>query len=141
VVSLAGVVVNNGIVLIDYINQRKRETGNTFEAIVEAGRTRLRPVLLTALTTVAGLVPMAVGWSVEFHTWPPRFVAGAETSDWWAPMAIAVIFGLSLATLLTLVQVPVMFSLMDSAAAALRRRFTGEAEPEAREAIPEASDR
>jgi multidrug efflux pump len=125
VVSLAGVVVNNGIVLIDYINRKKQESGNTQEAIVEAGRTRLRPVLLTAMTTVAGLIPMAVGWSFEFHTWPPRLVAGAETSDWWAPMAIAVIFGLTLATILTLVQVPVMYSLMDSASEALKRRFGG----------------
>ncbi len=139
VVSLAGVVVNNGIVLIDCINQRKRDAGNVDEAIVEAGRTRLRPVLLTALTTVAGLIPMAVGWSFEIHAWPPRLVAGAETSAWWAPMAVAVIFGLTFATVLTLVQVPVMYSLMESLAAALRRRYSV-AEVRA-EPGPEASGR
>ncbi len=123
VVSLAGVVVNNGIVLIDYINQRKKESGSVEDAIVEAGRTRLRPVLLTALTTVAGLIPMAVGWSFEIHTWPPKLVAGAETSAWWGPMAVAVIFGLTFATVLTLVQVPVMYSLMESASAVMRRKI------------------
>ena len=91
------------------------------EAIVLAGRTRLRPVLLTAVTTVLGLIPMAVGYSVEFHEWPPRIVAGAESSTWWAPMAVAVIFGLSVATVLTLILVPVMYSLIESAAAAARR--------------------
>ena len=93
------------------------------DAIVEAGRTRLRPVLLTALTTVAGLIPMAVGWSFEIHTWPPKLVAGAETSAWWGPMAVAVIFGLTFATVLTLVQVPVMYSLMESASAVMRRKI------------------
>lgn len=121
VVSLAGIVVNNGIVLIDCINKRREAGMAPLEAIVDAGRTRLRPVLLTAITTVAGLIPMAVGWSVEVHAWPPRFVAGAETSAWWSPMAVAVIFGLSVATVLTLVQVPVMYSLAESASAAWKR--------------------
>ncbi len=57
---------------------------------------------------------MAVGYSVEFHEWPPRFIAGAESSQWWAPMAVAVIFGLVVSTLLTLVLVPVMYSLLES---------------------------
>jgi multidrug efflux pump subunit AcrB len=114
VISLAGIVVNNAIVLVDCIRLRKEEGLSTFEAVVEAGRMRLRPVLLTAVTTVLGLIPMAVGYSVEFHEWPPRIVDGAESSQWWAPMAVVVIFGLSVATLLTLVLVPVMYSLVDS---------------------------
>jgi multidrug efflux pump subunit AcrB len=122
VVSLAGIVVNNGIVLIDCINQRKAAGLPSLEAIVVAGRTRLRPVLLTAITTIAGLIPMAAGWSLEIHTWPPRFVAGAETSAWWAPMAVAVLFGLSVATILTLIQAPIMYSLVDSMAESFRRR-------------------
>jgi CzcA family heavy metal efflux pump len=121
VVSLAGIVVNNGIVLIDCINKRREAGLAAVDAIIDAGRTRLRPVLLTAITTVAGLIPMAVGWSVEIHEWPPRFVAGAETSAWWSPMAVAVIFGLSVATVLTLVQVPVMYSLTESLSAAWKR--------------------
>jgi multidrug efflux pump subunit AcrB len=121
VISLAGVVVNNGIVLIDYINRRRSEGMEADEAIVTAAALRLRPVLLTAITTVVGLVPMAVGWSVDFHRFPPHVAASAETSSWWAPMAVAVIFGLLLATVLTLVQVPVMYSLTASATAKLRK--------------------
>jgi multidrug efflux pump subunit AcrB len=123
VVSLAGVVVNNGIVLIDCINQRKAAGLSTTEAIVAGGRMRLRPVLLTAITTIAGLIPMAAGWSLEVHTWPPRFVAGAETSAWWAPMAVAVLFGLAVATVLTLIQAPIMYSLADSLSGTLKRQF------------------
>ena len=122
VISLAGVVVNNGIVLIDYINQRKAGGLATTDAIVTAGALRLRPVLLTAITTVVGLIPMAIGWSVEFHAFPPHIVRSAETSAWWAPMAVAVIFGLTLATVLTLLQVPVMYSLADSFVRRLRGR-------------------
>lgn len=123
VISLAGIVVNNAIVLIDCIEQRRAEGASMTESIVMAGRLRLRPVLLTASTTVLGLIPMAVGWSLEFHSWPPKFIAGAESSAWWAPMAVAVIFGLSLATLLTLILVPAMVSIADSVAGRFRKRF------------------
>ncbi len=121
VISLAGIVVNNAIVLVDCIRQRLAEGLGTTEAVVAAGRLRLRPVLLTALTTVLGLIPMAVGYSLEVHTWPPRIMTGTETSAWWAPMAVSVIFGLTLATGLTLVLVPVMFSLAESLIAAVKR--------------------
>lgn len=121
VISLAGIVVNNGIVLIDCILQRRREGLSAIEAAVDAGKTRLRPVLLTAGTTVLGLIPMAVGWGVEIHEWPPRFVAGAESSTWWAPMAVAISYGLTLATVLTLAVVPAMYCLFDSLAARIRR--------------------
>lgn len=123
VISLAGIVVNNSIVLIDCIRRHRADGVELAEAIVAAGRQRLRPVMLTAITTILGLIPMAVGWSLEIHAWPPRFAAGSESSAWWAPMAVAVIFGLSLATVLTLVLVPAMYSLVEGAAAALRRRF------------------
>ncbi len=112
VISLAGIVVNNAIVLIDCVCQLERQGLPAGEAVVRAGRLRLRPVLLTAVTTVLGLVPMAIGYSLEFHTFPPRLVAGTETSAWWAPMAVVVIAGLSVATLLTLVLVPVLYSLV-----------------------------
>jgi multidrug efflux pump len=117
VISLAGIVVNNAIVLLDCVRQRREEGVGATEAVVAAGRTRLRPVLLTAITTILGLIPMAVGYSLEFHEWPPRIIAGAESSQWWAPMAVAVIFGLGVATMLTLVLVPLMYSLVDSVVA------------------------
>jgi multidrug efflux pump subunit AcrB len=110
VISLAGIVVNNAIVLIDYINQLRSEGHTVEEAIIRAGATRLRPVLLTAITTVLGLVPMALGISFDFRT--RTFEIGSESSQYWGPMAIAVIFGLSLATMLTLFLVPNMYSLM-----------------------------
>lgn len=123
VISLAGIVVNNAIVLIDCIRQRQAEGLGIAEAVVSAGRLRLRPVLLTATTTILGLLPMAIGYSLDIHTWPPTLVAGTETSAMWKPMAIAVIFGLAMATLLTLILVPVMYSVAEGFAEAVKRRF------------------
>lgn len=119
IISLAGIVVNNAIVLVDCINGQKRAGLSSEEAVVSAGRLRLRPVLLTAVTTVLGLIPMAIGVSFDIHTF--RFSVGGATSAWWAPMAIAVIFGLAASTLLTLVLVPVMYSLADSFTQTLRK--------------------
>ena len=103
-ISLAGVVVNNGIVLIDFINHLEEKGKDFKEAIIEGAVTRLRPVLLTAITTVIGLLPMAFGISFDFHTMSLQLVS--ESSAFWSPMAITVIFGLSFATLLTLFVVP-----------------------------------
>jgi multidrug efflux pump subunit AcrB len=121
VISLAGIVVNNAIVLVDCINQLRSKGLDTTEAVVHAGRLRLRPVLLTAVTTILGLIPMAVGFSFNIRTL--RFVIGGATSAWWAPMAIAVIFGLAVSTLLTLVLVPLMYSLADSFARVLKKHI------------------
>ncbi|WP_320172821.1 efflux RND transporter permease subunit [Maridesulfovibrio sp.] len=112
VLSLAGVVVNNAIVLIDYYEQLKEQGRNAREALIEAGLTRFRPVLLTAITTVLGLIPMATGVSFDFINM--RLDMGSETSQWWGPMAVAVIFGLGIATVLTLVVVPTLCSLQES---------------------------
>lgn len=112
VISLAGVVVNNAIVLIDYIQILRAKGVPRREALVQAGLVRLRPVLLTAITTILGLLPMATGISFNFRQM--RLVFGSESSQWWGPMAIAVIFGLAFATLLTLVVVPTMYELIDS---------------------------
>ncbi len=112
VLSLAGVVVNNAIVLIDYYEQLKEQGRSAREALIEAGLTRFRPVLLTAVTTVLGLIPMATGVSFDFINM--RLDMGSETSQWWGPMAVAVIFGLAIATVLTLVVVPTLCSLQES---------------------------
>ncbi len=109
VISLAGVVVNNAIVLLDYTRQLQRRGQGVIEAAVEAGVTRLRPVLLTATTTILGLVPMATGVSFDFRNM--QMAWRSETSQWWASMAIAVIFGLGFATVLTLVIVPTLYVL------------------------------
>ncbi|MBW6511270.1 MAG: efflux RND transporter permease subunit [Desulfuromonadaceae bacterium] len=112
IVSLAGVVVNNAIVLIDYINQLRQQGMELHDALLRAGTVRFRPVMLTAITTILGLLPMAVGVSFDFHTF--AWEIGGESAQWWGPMAVAVIFGLAFATLLTLVVVPVLYSLSET---------------------------
>lgn len=139
IISLAGVVVNNAIVLIDYtdlVRARKREElgiqkGNylalpdLMASIIEAGKTRLRPVLLTAITTVLGLIPLAIGMNINFATllseFDPQFYVGGDNAAFWGPMAWTVIFGLTFATVITLVLVPVMYLLTDKLAIKLRR--------------------
>lgn len=129
IISLAGIVVNNGIVLIDYIDllrKRKREELGYSEkaflppeiqidTLVEAGRTRLRPVLLTAITTVLGLLPLAIGLNFDFFglytNFNPDFSMGGESVAFWGPMSWTVIFGLTFATILTLLIAPVMYML------------------------------
>ena len=110
VISLAGVVVNNAIVLLDYTLKLRKWGRTKLEAIIEAGKTRFRPVILTAITTIVGLIPLATGWSFDIHTF--RFTAGGSSSQWWSPMAVAVIYGLAVATILTLVVVPCMYMLL-----------------------------
>jgi multidrug efflux pump len=107
VISLAGVVVNNAIVLLDYTRLLQRQGLDLIAATVQAGATRLRPVLLTAITTILGLIPMALGISYDFHKM--EWVTRSESSQWWSSMAIAVIFGLAFATLLTLVVLPTLY--------------------------------
>jgi multidrug efflux pump subunit AcrB len=135
VISLAGVVVNNAIVLLDYTDLLCRRDGlPKREAVVLAGRTRFRPVWLTAITTVLGLVPLAIGLNVDFvglyTRLAPDLFWGGEQAAWWGPMAIAVIAGLLFATFLTLVLVPVLYSLLDDAATGVRRWFAGEERPQ-----------
>ena len=112
VISLAGVVVNNAIVLIDYINKLKTSGMTTDEAIISAGATRLRPVMLTAITTILGLIPMLTGISFDFHTFSISFIS--ESSQYWRSMAVVVIYGLMIATFLTLIIVPILYSLIDN---------------------------
>ena len=109
VISLAGVVVNNAIVLLDYVQQLRKRGMDMREAVLKAGVTRFRPVMLTAITTTLGLVPMAVGISVDFFNF--RLITGSSSAQFWGPMAVAVIFGLSFATVLTLVMVPTLYSI------------------------------
>ena len=111
VISLAGVVVNNAIVLIDYTNKLRDSGFALLEAVVSAGATRLRPVLLTAVTTVLGLIPMVTGVSYDFRNLRISWVS--ESSQWWQSMAVVVIFGLLVATFLTLVVVPVLYFLIE----------------------------
>jgi multidrug efflux pump subunit AcrB len=135
IISLAGIVVNNAIVLIDYIDVLRRRDGlSRHEALVKGGRTRLRPVILTAVTTALGLVPLAIGLNFDFFglygSLEPNLFWGGEDAAWWGPMAVAVIAGIIFATFLTLVLVPVLYSLTEDFAVFLEGLFVG-AEPEA----------
>lgn len=124
IISLAGIVVNNAIVLIDFINflrkRKEKETGKASlsdkevkEAIIEGGGTRLRPVLLTAITTVLGLIPLAIGFNINFTTFvtdlDPQIFIGGDNAAIWGAMSWTVVYGLTFATFLTLVVVPVMY--------------------------------
>ncbi|NEV92588.1 efflux RND transporter permease subunit [Psychroflexus sp. YR1-1] len=133
IISLAGIVVNNAIVLVDYtqilIDRRKEKLDmeddemltrqQYFEEIVAGGKSRLRPVLLTAITTVLGLIPLAVGLNVDFFglfiNYAPDIYIGGDNVIFWGPLAWTVIFGLIFATFLTLIVVPVMFYLVTRA--------------------------
>ncbi|MEQ9104235.1 MAG: efflux RND transporter permease subunit [Rhodothermales bacterium] len=123
VISLAGIVVNNNIVLVDYAMQLRKRGMAKQQAIVEAGATRLRPVLLTAMTTVLGLIPLTFGINIDFVgllvNLDPALQFGSENTQFWGPMGTAIISGLTFATFLTLVIVPVMYSVFDSVAARL----------------------
>nr|MBC8218310.1 efflux RND transporter permease subunit [Planctomycetota bacterium] len=110
VISLAGVVVNNAIVLLAYTRELQRQGLDLIAAAAEAGVTRLRPVLLTATTTIIGLIPMAVGISYDFHTF--SWATKSESSQWWRNMAVVVIFGLGFATILTLVGGPSLYVML-----------------------------
>lgn len=118
VISLAGIVCVNNIVLLDYVKQLTEQGLQKKNAIIEAGLIRFRPVILTALTTILGLVPLTFGINIDFVNlfinFDPNFQIGSESTAFWGPMGIAIISGLTFATFLTLVVVPVLYSAFDS---------------------------
>jgi len=127
IIALAGIVVNNGVVLLDYaqllIDRKKNDLGldeseylskdDLLHSITLAGKARLRPVLLTAITTILGLIPLAIGLNINFFTLFSEFDAniyiGGDNVIFWGPLAWTVIYGLFVATFLTLIVVPVLF--------------------------------
>ena len=140
IISLAGIVVKNGIVLMDFfvllldkkVEDKQLESHDDLtleeikEVIIESGKSRLRPVLLTALTAVLGLIPLAIGLNFDFFTlitdFNPHFFMGGDNVIFWGPLAWTIIFGLTYATVLTLVMVPVMFYLVKRTKYWLRAR-------------------
>ncbi|MEO1304223.1 MAG: efflux RND transporter permease subunit, partial [Pseudomonadota bacterium] len=105
VVALAGIVVNNNIVLIDTFQRLQRDGRSSEEAAIAAAAQRIRPILLTTLTTVCGLLPMVFMMNVNFREGAISF--GGVTAEWWVPLATAVVFGLGFSTMLTLIVTPV----------------------------------
>ncbi|WP_420456526.1 efflux RND transporter permease subunit [Rubrivirga sp.] len=142
-ISLAGIVVNNAIVLVDYVEQLRARGEDKQEAIIDGGSTRLRPVLLTAFTTVIGLIPLTFGINIDFvgliTDLDPGFSIGSENTQFWGPMGTAIISGLTFATFLTLVIVPVMYSAFDSVALRIASARGTAADSDGARAAPPAS--
>ncbi len=115
VVALGGIVVRNGILIVEFIDSKKNEGMPTRRAIIEGGKTRITPVILTATATMLGLVPLAVGMNINFVTMftelNPHIYFGGDNVAFWGPLAWTIIFGLSFATFLTLMFVPALYEL------------------------------
>ena len=139
VIALAGIVVNNNIVLIDTFDRIKKTSPSAMEAIMRTGAQRLRPVLLTTITTILGLMPMVLGVNVDFIT--REVLVGAPSTQWWRQLSTAIAFGLAFATILTLIVTPSALMLRANVAAWRDRRRARKA---AREipphALPEAAE-
>lgn len=117
IVALAGIVVRNGILLVEFTDLLLAQGMELKDAIIEAGKTRMTPVLLTASATILGLIPLAVGMNIDFSTLftelNPHIWFGGESVRFWGPLSWTMIFGLSFATFLTLILVPAMLLLSE----------------------------
>jgi multidrug efflux pump subunit AcrB len=115
IIALAGIVVRNGILLVEFTDLLRGQGMPLREAIIEAGKTRMTPVILTASATMLGLIPLAVGLNIDFVTLftelNPHLFFGGDSVAFWGPLSWTMIFGLSFATFLTLILVPVMYLL------------------------------
>ncbi|PLW92679.1 MAG: copper transporter, partial [Marinilabiliales bacterium] len=113
IVALGGIVVRNGILIVEFADQLKEAGIKTREAIAQAATTRLTPVMLTALSTIFGLVPLAVGMNINFGTllssWNPHIFFGGDMVAFWGALAWTIVFGLVMATFLTLIFIPAMY--------------------------------
>ncbi len=132
IISLAGIVVRNAIILLDFMKQLRSAGMPIDEALVEAGRTRLRPIVLTAVSTILGVMPLATGIDFDWRNF--HFVIGAESSDFWRPLAVAIIFGLTVSTFLTLIIIPTVYSWIEDVSEKLKGTFSkitknGQSEP------------
>ena len=116
IIAVAGIVVKNGIIIIDYTDKLIAGGQDKVKAIILGGKTRLTPVLLTALSTILGLLPLAIGLNINFVTLfrdlNPQFYLGGDNAAFWNPLAMTIIFGLSFATVLTLLVLPAMYKII-----------------------------
>jgi multidrug efflux pump len=126
IVALGGIVVRNGILIVEFIDTLKERGYKTREAIVEAGKTRITPVILTATATILGLVPLAIGFNINFETmfthFDPQIHIGGDNVMFWGPLAWSIIFGLSFATFLTLIFVPALYLITYKMKIGMQRR-------------------
>jgi multidrug efflux pump len=116
IVALAGIVVRNGILLVEFTDRLKEQKTRTREAIVQAGKIRITPIVLTATATILGLIPLAIGFNINFATLltdlRPQLHIGSDTKDFFGSLAWSIIFGLSFATVLTLLFIPIMYKIL-----------------------------
>ena len=117
IVALAGIVVKNGILIVEFIDLMREQGMELKEAIIEGGKTRMTPVLLTAIATILGLIPLAVGLNIDFvklfTELNPHIYFGGDNVAFWGPLSWTMIFGLTFATFLTLILVPVMYMISE----------------------------
>jgi multidrug efflux pump len=137
IIANAGVIVNNNIVLIDTYDRLRREGWNAYDAIVETCRERARPVVLTAVTAVLGVLAIAFGINLDFVE--RSIDVGAPSTQWWIHLSTAIVFGLGFATILTLIVTPAMLMALANLAAWRRRRKERRAEARYGAALPHAT--
>lgn len=125
IIALAGIVVRNGILMVEFTDILRAEGKSLHDAIVEAGRTRMTPVLLTATATILGMIPLAIGFNIDFVTMftelDPKIYFGGDNVAFWGPLAWTIVFGLSFATFITLILVPVMYEMSEQTKARFKR--------------------
>jgi multidrug efflux pump subunit AcrB len=133
IVALSGIVVRNGILLVEFTDVLRKQGMPLMEALVEAGRTRMTPVLLTATAAILGMIPLAVGLNIDFETLftelDPNIYFGGDNVVFWGPLSWTIIFGLGFATVITLIIVPVLYLLAERAKKGVRRAIGKEAAP------------
>lgn len=125
IVALAGIVVRNGILLVEFMDILRAQGYTLHDAIIEAGRVRMTPVLLTATATILGMIPLAIGFNIDFVTMftelDPKIYFGGDNVAFWGPLAWTIVFGLAFATFITLILVPVMYEMSEQTKARLNR--------------------
>jgi multidrug efflux pump len=113
VIALGGIAVRNGILLVEFAEMARSQGMRLWDATIEAGRTRMTPVLLTATAAILGLIPLAVGLNIDFETLfselNPHIYFGGDNVTFWGPLSWTMIFGLAFATVITLILVPAMY--------------------------------
>jgi multidrug efflux pump subunit AcrB len=113
IVALAGIVVRNGILLVEFTDILRERGDEVTRAIIEAGRIRMTPVILTATAAILGLIPLAIGFNIDFEslfaTGNPKIFFGGDSVAFWGPLSWTIIFGLGFATFITLIILPVMY--------------------------------
>ena len=129
IVGLAGIVVKNGILVIEFADELRNRGMRTREALIQAGKTRIIPVLLTAVAAILGLIPLAVGLNINFITmfeqWNPHIYFGGDNATFWKPLSWTIIFGLIFAFFMTLIIVPAMYLIAERLRRPMRRLFGG----------------